>query len=359
MKSNLYIDLHVIQTLPPSCVNRDDLGSPKSAIYGGVSRARVSSQAWKRAIRMYFQEHFPQEEPGIRTQKVVSMLAEKIAELGTKGGLEPQELAQTVLEKTGIGLTKREKGSVESSALTFTSESQIWGLARIAAEHPDGKGIDQKECIEAFNAKPPIDIALFGRMLAGEKALNFDAAAQVAHAISTHAVRNEYDFFVAIDDLDTSCAGYLGTHEFNSATIYRYANINASELARSIGIKQTAKAVSAFVDAFINSMPSGSKNSFANGTDPDAIYIAVRRDQPRSFVKAFEKPLKASQEGYSDRSVEALVSFAQKKYQTSFRKPEKEFAVGELLGALTDTTTVWDLLTDLESYIQSVMEEAE
>ena len=52
----LYVDFHVLQTVPPSCVNRDDTGSPKTAVYGGATRARVSSQAWKHAIRKMFAE---------------------------------------------------------------------------------------------------------------------------------------------------------------------------------------------------------------------------------------------------------------------------------------------------------------
>ena len=42
MKNRLFVDIHVLQTVPPSCVNRDDTGSPKVAVYGGVTRARVS-----------------------------------------------------------------------------------------------------------------------------------------------------------------------------------------------------------------------------------------------------------------------------------------------------------------------------
>ena len=54
MENRLFVDIHAIQSLPPSNVNRDDTGSPKTAIYGGVRRSRVSSQSWKRAIRQYF-----------------------------------------------------------------------------------------------------------------------------------------------------------------------------------------------------------------------------------------------------------------------------------------------------------------
>ena len=45
------IEMHILQSFPVTCLNRDDVGAPKSAYFGGVSRARVSSQSWKRAIR--------------------------------------------------------------------------------------------------------------------------------------------------------------------------------------------------------------------------------------------------------------------------------------------------------------------
>ena len=59
MKKRLYVDFHVLQTVPPSCINRDDTGSPKTAMYGGVLRARVSSQPWKHAMRKDFAENNP------------------------------------------------------------------------------------------------------------------------------------------------------------------------------------------------------------------------------------------------------------------------------------------------------------
>ncbi len=52
--TRLYVDVHVLQTVPPSNLNRDDAGAPKQAVYGGARRARVSSQAWKRATRKSF-----------------------------------------------------------------------------------------------------------------------------------------------------------------------------------------------------------------------------------------------------------------------------------------------------------------
>ena len=52
----MYIDINVLQTVPASNINRDETGSPKTVIYGGVTRARVSSQAWKRAVRQAFSQ---------------------------------------------------------------------------------------------------------------------------------------------------------------------------------------------------------------------------------------------------------------------------------------------------------------
>ena len=61
MANSLFIDVHILQTVPPSNINRDDTGSPKTAVYGGVTRARVSSQSWKHAMRMMFKNIFRKE----------------------------------------------------------------------------------------------------------------------------------------------------------------------------------------------------------------------------------------------------------------------------------------------------------
>ena len=83
--NSLYVDIHVLQTIPPSCVNRDDTGSPKTAVYGGVTRARVSSQSWKHAMRMMFKNIFTDEQVGVRTKKIVDLIIEKLDKLGYEG----------------------------------------------------------------------------------------------------------------------------------------------------------------------------------------------------------------------------------------------------------------------------------
>ncbi len=80
-KSRLYAEVHVLQTVPSSCLNRDDVGSPKSCIYGGTERSRVSSQAWKRAVRQEFAHLLPLEDLGIRTKKIVELVQKEILRL--------------------------------------------------------------------------------------------------------------------------------------------------------------------------------------------------------------------------------------------------------------------------------------
>lgn len=195
----IYVDVHVLQTVPPSCVNRDDTGSPKTAVYGGVTRARVSSQAWKRAMRLKFREMLSAGDVGQRTKLVVDLIAGKILELQPDlSEKKAQQLAQKVLEAAGVKV-KEDKEKLKTGALFFISPGQIQALAEIALQPEDGK-LDKAACQAALKTLPTVDLALFGRMVADDPCLNFDAAAQVAHAISTHAVENEYDYFTAVDD---------------------------------------------------------------------------------------------------------------------------------------------------------------
>ena len=148
-----------------------------------------------------------------------------------------------------------------------------------------------------------MDMALFGRMVADDPSLKYNAAAQVAHSISTHAVKNEYDYFTAVDDCqtDSTGAGHLGTVEYNSSTLYRYATVNVLELAEQLGAEQAAETVRAFGEAFLFSMPTGRQNSFANRTLPDAVYVTLREDQPVNLCGAFERAVSRGEQGAMPR----------------------------------------------------------
>ena len=178
------------------------------------------------------------------------------------------------------------------------SAAQAKALAELVVEG----SADKKQYRDALKAAPSMDMALFGRMVADEPSLNYDAAAQVAHSISTHAVQNEYDYFTAVDDCqaeDNAGAGHLGTVEYNSSTLYRYATVNVMELAGQLGAAQAAETVRAFGEAFLFSMPTGKQNTFANRTLPDAVYVTLREDQPVNLCGAFERAVPRSAQGYA------------------------------------------------------------
>ena len=316
-----YVDFHVIQTVPPSCINRDDTGSPKSAMYGGVRRHRVSSQAWKRATRLEFNKFAPKEAAGIRTKRVIDCVAEAIKEKRSDLAENASALAKAVLDAGGVKWAKKSQkdeenaGNPDSSYLWFVSRLQITALADLAIASSDsGEKVSAKEAKAALKSMNSYDLALFGRMVADDKDMNVDAACQVAHAISTHAAEQEFDYFTAVDDVKSADseadagAGMIGTVEFTSSTLYRYATVNLDALEESLGDAESAcRAVQAFGQAFIASMPTGKQNTFANRTLPEAVYVAIRSDQPVSLVQAFEKPVMAKHgQGYSQESIKKL-----------------------------------------------------
>jgi CRISPR system Cascade subunit CasC len=356
-QDRLYVDIHVLQTVPPSCVNRDDTGSPKTAVYGGAVRARVSSQAWKRAVRLDFRENFDAEKVGLRTKKIVDMVARAILDMDTDIDEEKaKKLAQEALEKGGLKIKNSEKGT---DALFFMSLSQAEAVAKLALEGKLEKKEEKKAYAAALKEAPSVDMALFGRMVASDPSLNYDAAAQVAHAISTHAVQTEYDYFTAVDDCapeDSAGAGHLGTVEYNSSTLYRYATVNVPELLNSLkSTEETAAVVRAFARSFITAMPTGKQNTFANRTLPDAVYVAVRRDQPINLCVAFEQPISPGPNGYVEASVKKLADYARKLYETFADTPAWAFCTGCGLETLGETAPLGGMLDRLEKAVKECL----
>ena len=344
-----YVDIHVIQSLPPSCVNRDDSGSPKSAVYGGVRRLRVSSQSWKRAARLYFNNLLDASDVGVRTKRVAELLAARITEDAPDLAESAPNLVGEVFKAAKIKLSapRKKDGPLESGYLLFLSTSQIARLAELAiAAARGGEALDAKAVKKIFKEAHAVDIALFGRMVADNTDLNIDAACQVAHAISTHAAENEYDFFTAVDDdksrseEEDAGAGMMGTVEFSSATMYRYATVNIDMLRHNLGDGQAAlRALEVFIRGFCLSMPTGKQNTFANRTVPEAVVVAVREDQPVSLAGAFEEAVPAdAARGYVARSVEALARHAATIEDNYGLEPLRSFVV-----ALTDSNAVASL----------------
>lgn len=286
------LELHILQSYPVSCLNRDDLNSPKTAIFGGKQRARISSQCYKRAIRMLAKEILPSHFMGIRTKRELEtvFLNEFIAmEMDPK---EAQNIAKEMISKSVLG----------KDTCVFISPSEIKGIAKAFLE---GKPYDWK-----LSIVDAADIALFGRMLADTPKGNIEAASLFAHALSTHAVNNEIDFFTAVDDLSQEQgSAHMGMTEFNSAVYYRYAALNLDLLKSNldnITKENLAFVIKTFCESVVLAVPHARETTMNAATLPSYIKIVCReKGSPVQAVNAFEQAV-SSKEGFLKPSIEAL-----------------------------------------------------
>ncbi len=305
-----HLELHVIQSVPVACLNRDDLNSPKTAVFGGVQRARVSSQSWKRAIRELAKEIAPEQFRGERTRLMYDPLVKAMSKAGI-AEKEADEGARKIIDEL-VKLDAKSKDKVKSTTLYFMSPLELETIAKTYAENKDVK--KTLKAVDAKSLKDAADISIFGRMVANDHSLTVEAASMFSHALSTHKVDNEIDFFSAVDDLqpkEESGAGMTSTLEFNSATYYRFAALNLDMLADiehlgSLSSEERRSVVRTFIEATIKAVPSARKNTMNGNTLPVHVLGVVReKGHPIQLVNAFETPVKSSQ-GYTARSVELL-----------------------------------------------------
>lgn len=350
---SLVLDIHALQSLPPSNINRDDTGAPKSAVFGGVPRHRVSSQSWKRAIRRDFESTLGKESVGFRTKQVGKLIAEKIQELAKAEGQEwtddrADEASTALFTAAGIKVTtppaktddddpKRRFG--EAGYLLFLSPRQIEKAARFLLDS-DGAKPSKRDAKALLDDSHSIDIAMFGRMVAEAADYNVDAAVQVAHALGIHESEPEFDYYTAVDDVaedsEETGAGMIGTMQMTSSTLYRFATVDLASLTENLGDATAAvEATAAFVSSFITSLPSGKQNSYAHNTVPELVYIAVRNSRSLSLVNAFEEPVRVA-DGHGRRfeGAKRLAEEAEQLQSQYGFTPTASFVVG--LGDLPD-----------------------
>lgn len=339
----MILELHIIQNFAPSNLNRSDTGAPKDCIFGGSRRARISSQCFKRAMREHFRENFSaQENLAERSTRLVEEIASQL-EVSGKDKAEAKRIVETAL--AGIGLNMSKKDAEKTEYLLFFGRYEIKKFTDICLENydallevapPDTSEMSAKDAkkaskagslpqvsktlLDAMDGGKAADLALFGRMLADLPVKNRDASSQVAHAISTHKVGLEFDFFTAVDDLkpeDTAGSDHLGTIEFNSACFYRYANVNVEKLRENLqGDEDLTKAtIEAYIRAAVEAIPTGKQNSFATHEKPSLVLATVSDAGKCSLANAFEKAVaveewndeaKEKREGLVLNSIEKL-----------------------------------------------------
>ena len=300
------IELHILQSFPVSCLNRDDVGSPKSAVFGGVTRARISSQSLKRAVRLLARSESPAFQ-GIRSR----FLLEPFTNALIAAGLDASNAAEKANLICEAFSTADKKKPDQVTTAVYLSPSEIQQIATVvaASEEP-------KKAIKKVDRLDAADIALFGRMVANDATLNVEGAAMFSHALSTHAASNEIDFYTAVDDLkghaEDAGAGMMGTLEFNSATYYRYTAINLDQFAdeKNLGkltAEQRATILKEFIRATLIAVPGARQNSMNAATLPfEVLGIRKEKGQPLQLANAFESPVKANGKGLQINSLAAM-----------------------------------------------------
>ena len=296
-----FLQLHYLTVYPLSNPNRDDQGRPKSAMYGGAPRLRISSQALKRAARLSDVMQTDLEgHLGERTQRIGEVVRETLEAEGVDDGAA-FDLAAKVADVFGkIDEKARKEGRIRTRQMAFVSPDEracAVDLARRAAKGeqlPDIKDLKKTVLRRADGAA---DVAMFGRMLAGDPDFNRDAAVQVSHALTTHRAVVEEDFYTAVDDLkrpaEDTGAGFLGEAGFGSGVFYTYACVNNALLKENLDGDSAlaARSAGALAEALATATPSGMRNSFAHQTFASFV-MAERGDrQPRSLAGAFFKPV--------------------------------------------------------------------
>lgn len=297
------IELHILQSFPVSCLNRDDVGSPKSAQFGGTRRARISSQCLKRASRLNAAANGPGFE-GIRSRHLLASFRDALiaAEM-------TEEEAQSNAEELCSIFSKPDAKHVgQVTTAVYLSPGEITNIATLIAG-----GEDPKKAARNATRNDAADIALFGRMVANDPTLNIDGAAMFSHALSTHRTDNEIDFFSAVDDrkgdAEDAGASMIGTLEFNSATYYRYLAINLDLLSQpshlgGLSEDERRDIIKAFLSAAMIAVPGARQNSMNAGTLPHEV-LGIRKisGQPLQLINAFETPIKGTNQGYAGASL--------------------------------------------------------
>lgn len=391
----MFVEMHMIQSFAPANLNRDDTNNPKDCEFGGARRARISSQCLKRSIRKspVFQVT-TRVADSLRTRYLTRALTQGLASLGRPGadvtGIA-QALAAAYSSKRG---EMDQEDPERTKVAVYLSHSDIEWLKSQVVDHWDElvayvsatpKDTHESEGNKSKKGKskrlPPAlkplimgliertthhtdapDIALFGRMLADRPETNVDAACQVAHAISTHRVTMEMDFFTAVDDLQETAepgAGMMGFTGYNSACFYRYARIDWEQLVRNLDSDRglAARAVEGFLRASVAALPTGKQKTFAALNPPSFLLGVVRTDgMGWSLANAFERPVRAKGDsGLVQPSVEALSAYWGRLTQVYGEGHLVKVATLALDGDLELGPLASSRVPDLEGWVKAVL----
>lgn len=326
-------EIHMLKNYPPTNLNRDENGTPKTCLFGNVNRGRISSQCLKRSWRTapIFQQEIGGDNLGFRTRKLPDLVGERLLEMGVD-----EKYVELVLPKiSGFGTKdgkENTKGNYTIQAIFFgpqdiqAAADAVKGILDRCKSEKDVKALKGKELQAAVDGAKDrgvtLDIALFGRMVTSDAFRDVEASMQVAHAISTNKVAVESDYFTAMDDLlrgdtvDESGAAMIGDIDYNSSCYYIYASLDTDSLKENLKDAENAdeiiaKAVPALLKTMAFTNPSGKQNSFAGHVLPGAVLVECKKAKiPTSMVNAFVEPVRSGGRDLLGNSIEKLAQEA-------------------------------------------------
>jgi len=348
----MFVEIHIIQNFAPSCLNRDESNSPKHCYFGGVCRARISSQCIKRAMReKVFPKYLEKINLATRTLKAAELI-----EIELCSRKKPEAEAKIVSKNIMESLIKLDKNN-KSRVLLFLGTDQILALVDLCETNWDTLKVKKinkkseeykelkKSSADALDGKKAADLALFGRMIAELPDKRVDAASQVAHAISTNQLKMDFDFFTALDEAPSEKkkqgAAFMDTTEFNSACYYRYSNIDVNQLLCNLGFDSelTIEVIKCFIKASIEAIPKAKQTSMAAQNPPSFIMIVVRDDNLWSLANAFATPIKNERGRLIGDSITALAKYWAQLKQTYGDSEIKKVALISHDGELSDLSS--------------------
>ncbi len=367
-----FINFHILISHSPSCLNRDDMNMQKSAIFGGKRRVRVSSQSLKRTLRQsdYYREHLG--EPSVRTKHLSAYQQQVIDTLSNR--YDAMVIQQAIAVISGKD-TSGESEIKADAVAPWVAEEVAYFCEQI--KNGEDEGVDAKKLQKQIekDSQPfrqalanSADIALTGRMATSglmSEIGKIDGALAVAHAITTHAVDADIDWFTAVDDLQELGSGHLDTQEFSSGVFYRYASLNLRQLQTNLGLiatiksedttesRQQALAIAAHVlHMLATEVPSAKQQSFAAHNVADVAMVSFA-NQPISLANAFEEPISADfrNGGFRKPSIKAFNDYWEKVHKGyGLQERCAEFALDEI--SLPEAMAKKDSLLDLEAWVK-------
>jgi CRISPR system Cascade subunit CasC len=315
-----FLQLHLLTAYPPANLNRDDNGQPKTAVFGGAQRLRISSQSLKRAWRT--SDIFASRlagHIGARTQRIGKEVFEYVCAKGCDEK-KATKIARDIADLFGKTKDEGDDNPLFIEQLAFIAPEERAKAFALADRMLAGETSDLKPADVLVKADGAADIAMFGRMLADDPGFNREAAVQVAHAISTHRVVLEDDYYTAVDDLKTAAnsedagTSFIGVQEFAAGVFYLYICVDLDLLVRNLGgdAEVARAAVGALIEAAAQVAPRGKQNSFASRAQASFVLAEAGSDQPRTLAAAFLKPVKAEDEDQAVLSAQRLCGFRKK-----------------------------------------------